>query len=343
MLFNPLDYTTVFLSYDEPNCEENYRHLLSLNPQALRVHGVKGSDTAHKEVAKLSKTDSVIVVDGDNFVKCSFYNTTFEVPDSYNPKTNVLSFSAYNTINGNSYGNGGIKVWPVSLLNSMRTHENGSGVDFDLRLYTELDIVASDIHFASDYQAWRAGFREGVKLLLGTTLETMDYRNFDRLWLWTHVGRDHQHGDYAMHGARLAIHLMLTKEFDYNRIIDFDHISDFYKENVENSKNISNKFFTDILSSEDSKTIKLSYIPPYRTTDNLSTPFMAWCFNFRRVVRSNDENEINKLCTIGRDAKFGKYLIDGARQGKLFKDDYTKIFNYQWLQQEYDRLHPNTL
>jgi hypothetical protein len=92
MLFTPLDYTTVFLSYDEPNCEENYQHLLSLNPNALRVHGVKGSDKAHKEVAKLSKSQSVIIVDGDNFVKPSFYNTTIELPDTIDMNTSVYPY-----------------------------------------------------------------------------------------------------------------------------------------------------------------------------------------------------------------------------------------------------------
>ena len=91
MLFNPLDYTTVFLSYDEPNAEENYRHLLTLNPQALRVHGVKGSDTAHKEVAKLSKTDSVIIVDADNFVKSYFFTNTIELKDDIDINNCVLN------------------------------------------------------------------------------------------------------------------------------------------------------------------------------------------------------------------------------------------------------------
>ena len=78
MLFRTKDYPTVFLSYDEPNCEENYEHLRKICPNYVyRVHGVKGSDTAHKEVAKLSTTQNVIVVDADNFVKPDFFTTTF--------------------------------------------------------------------------------------------------------------------------------------------------------------------------------------------------------------------------------------------------------------------------
>ena len=79
MNFDPNDYSIVFLSYDEPNCEENFQHLLSLRPDALRVHGVTGSDTAHKKCAELSKTSRVIIVDGDNIVKPDFFNSKFVI------------------------------------------------------------------------------------------------------------------------------------------------------------------------------------------------------------------------------------------------------------------------
>jgi hypothetical protein len=360
MRFNPLDYTTVFLSYDEPNCEENYRHLLSLNPQTLRVHGVKGSDTAHKEVAKLSKTDSVIVIDADNFVKPDFFTTTFDLPETYNPNTNVLSFSADNSINRNRYGNGSIKVWPVKLLQDMRTHENGSGVDFDLSLYTELDYVASEIRFASDFQAFRAGFREGVKLLLENDqikeLDEIDYRNFDRLWMWAHVGSDMKHGLSSIYGARLAMYWMLTQNYNHNNIIDFDNLDDLYNGCSIDECNrlfsvLKNKtnhwFFCNVLDERESERIRFWYFPPARIGDNIKSPFLAWAFNFRKVVRCNDENEINKLCTIGRSERFGSYLIEGARQGKLFKEQHKnrldKIFDYSWLKEKYDRLYTDTI
>ena len=47
----------IYLSYDEPNAEENYADLLAKVPWAKRVHGIKGSDAAHKACATLSETD----------------------------------------------------------------------------------------------------------------------------------------------------------------------------------------------------------------------------------------------------------------------------------------------
>lgn len=362
MLFNPLSHTTVFLSYDEPNKESNYQHLLSLNPNALRVDGIKGSDNAHKAVAFASFTENVIVVDADNIVKPDFFTTSFELPESYNPKTNVLSFSAYNTINGNSYGNGGIKVWPVSLLESMQTHENGTGVDFDLSLYTELDMVASEVQFTSNYQAWRAGFREGVKLLLENdkpkTLDEIDYRNFDRLWMWTHVGADIPHGLYAIHGARLAVSWMLSGNFNYNQIIDFDTIDDFFSGTIDDSNRLGalirnhtdNWLFGDVLDEVDSARFRLWNMPPKRKGHNIDNEFEAWAFNFRKAVKTNNENELNKLCTMGRDQQFGNYLIDGAKHGKehreTYKHDYKKLglmYDYSWLKGSYDRLYADSI
>ena len=38
----------VFISYDEDNYEENYADLCDKVPWAKHVHGVEGSDAAHK-------------------------------------------------------------------------------------------------------------------------------------------------------------------------------------------------------------------------------------------------------------------------------------------------------
>ena len=43
----------IFLSYDEPNAEKNYADLCSKVAWAKRVHGVEGSDAAHKACAAI--------------------------------------------------------------------------------------------------------------------------------------------------------------------------------------------------------------------------------------------------------------------------------------------------
>ena len=68
----------IYLSYDEPNAEKNYADLLSKVPWAKRVHGVEGSDAAHKACAKLSETDRFVTVDGDNTIRQDFINQVLD-------------------------------------------------------------------------------------------------------------------------------------------------------------------------------------------------------------------------------------------------------------------------
>ena len=68
------EFDVIFLSFDEDNCEENWADLEHKVPWAKRVHGVKGSDAAHKAAANLSETDMFISVDADNIVDPSFFD-----------------------------------------------------------------------------------------------------------------------------------------------------------------------------------------------------------------------------------------------------------------------------
>ena len=58
-----IDQDIIFLSYDEPNAEQNYTDLLTKVPWAKRVHGVEGSDAAHKACAELSETKHFVTVE----------------------------------------------------------------------------------------------------------------------------------------------------------------------------------------------------------------------------------------------------------------------------------------
>ena len=51
---NDLDF--VYISYMEPNKEQNWADLKNKVPWAKRVDGVKGFDSAHKAAAELAET-----------------------------------------------------------------------------------------------------------------------------------------------------------------------------------------------------------------------------------------------------------------------------------------------
>jgi hypothetical protein len=240
-----IDCDIVYLSYDEPNAEKNYADLLKHVPWAKRVHGVDGSDSAHKACARLSETDRVIVVDGDNTIRPEFLKQEIEFKDEVDLSKSVISWGARNTINGLIYGNGGIKCWPTQLVLDMKTHENAESenaktqVDFcwDIN-YIQMDSCMSDVHNnATPQQAWRAGFREGVKmgLLEGTKADPAQFskqvhwKNFHRLLVWMHVGLDVPNGVWAIYGARQGCYMTNCTDWDYLNVRDFKWLNNFWE------------------------------------------------------------------------------------------------------------------
>jgi hypothetical protein len=245
--FKVTDCDIVYLSYDEPNAEKNYADLLAKVPWAKRVHGIDGSDSAHKACARLSETERLIVIDGDNTIRPEFLKQEIDFKDEVDLDKSVISWGARNTINGLIYGNGGIKCWPTQLVLDMKTHENAESenaktqVDFcwDIN-YIQIDNCMSDVHNnATPQQAWRAGFREGVKmgLLEGSKADPdnfskqVHWKNFHRLLVWMHVGLDVKNGDWAIYGARQGCYMTNCTDWDYLNVRDFKWLNKYWEEN----------------------------------------------------------------------------------------------------------------
>ena len=228
-----VEFDIVFLSYDEPNADLHYADLCAKAPWAKRVHGVKGSDHAHKAAAELAETEWFITVDADNIVDPSFFDLDLDMTD---PKIQVYGWCGRNKINGLRYGNGGIKIWKKDFVLNMKTHENSESdrgqVDFCWEEgYKNFPRVYSDsIITGSPFQAWRAGFREGVKMTLldGVRVppqeikERIWWHNIHRLRMWSTVGAHEENGLYAVYGARLGTWLANCTEWNYVEVRDFE-------------------------------------------------------------------------------------------------------------------------
>jgi hypothetical protein len=245
---------TIFISYDEPNCEENYADLLSKVPWAKRVHGVEGSDAAHKAAAELSETDRFISVDADNIVDIEFFDQEIDF-EHEKFKDKVVSWSARNVINGLEYGNGGLKCWPKEYALNMKTHEAATEnpnplaqIDFCWDDgYTQMNNRYCITHNnASPLQAFRAGFREGVKMSIdsrnGNKTTPQDFKkvlwhgNLHRLLVWCSVGADVLNGYWAMLGARLGCEKTVLTDWDYREVRDFKWINNYF---IEQAKSIA--------------------------------------------------------------------------------------------------------
>ena len=238
-----IDYDIIYLSYDEPNAEKNYADLLTKAPWAKRVHGVEGSDAAHKACAALSETDRFITVDGDNIIRPGFLQQELIIPAGSDLEKSVISWCGKNEINGLMYGNGGLKCWPKEYVLNMRTHENADAdniaaqVDFcwDLQ-YIQQNSCYSDVHNnATTQQAWRAGFREGVKMALDQGAKPSKeqflkghWKNLHRLWIWLMVGADIENGLWAIYGAREGLYKTMCTDWDYVQVRDFKYLNSLW-------------------------------------------------------------------------------------------------------------------
>ena len=244
------DIDIIYLSYDEPNCEQNWQHLLGICPRALRVHGVKGSDAAHKACAELATGTHMITIDGDNQIDPKFLEQTWTFDSTWDLDNSVLSFPSENAVNGLCYGNGGIKIWPRRVVEQMQTHEavasdaQGASVDFcwvlDYVLMPGVWSRALINHTA--HQAWRAGFREGVKLSLvnGSLIRdpeqwqaSMAKNNLNRLLTWLQVGLDQHNGFYSVMGARQGLRRSLLTDWDHTQVQDFDYLDTIWEREGE--------------------------------------------------------------------------------------------------------------
>jgi hypothetical protein len=236
------DLDCIYLSYDEPNREEHWVKIKNMVPWAQRVDGVKGSDAAHKAAAESSSTERFVLIDGDNLPDPAFFNQTltFVTPDY---EQAVFRWRARNHVNGLMYGNGGLSSWTREFVRNMRTHEATDG-----RTETQVEFCFDPLYWAmhdcystthpngSAFQAWRAGFREGVKMCLdrGRRLTTEEFtervhkRNLDHLTIWHNVGADAEHGEWAMAGARQGTYMIMLTNWDHQQVQDFDALAELW-------------------------------------------------------------------------------------------------------------------
>ena len=283
------DLDCIYLSYDEPQKEEFWLKIKNMIPWARRVDGVKGSDAAHKAAAQASDTERFILIDGDNMPNMEFFNLTLDFTDKDEDFQHAqYRWRAVNAINGLRYGNGGMSSWTKEYVMNMRTHEASDGndthtvdfcLDYSNSLYWSMyDCYSTTYPNYTPFQAFRAGFREGVKMcLVGGRKPTVEEfrrnvpgRNLNNLTIWHNVGLDVENGAWAILGAKLGTHMTMLTNWDPKEVQWFDNYNelwDRYKgvDPIENIKIYDSSLSTSlglpscVLSPEQSKFFKRHY------------------------------------------------------------------------------------
>lgn len=248
------DYDVVFLSYDEANADHNWNELKRIVPTAVRVHGVKGFDAAHKAAAAAARTERFILVDADNIVDEDFFNIEAEVP--FHMHHSVWQWCSKNNVTGLRYPFGGVKIWTRELINNMKSHE--ACEEGDARMKTDFWEQPSYNTFyrtfsvnmtnASPYHSFRAGYREAVKLgsCAGRIKDKSEFKpgcmynpDIRRAVIWMSCGAEVDNGLWSMLGARQGFIDYLSAQNDIESINNYDWFTDYWKklysENVDAS------------------------------------------------------------------------------------------------------------
>lgn len=185
----------------------------------------------------------------------------------------------------------------------MKTHENAdpdnahAQVDFcwDIN-YIQMNSCFSTVYNNhTPQQAWRAGFREGVKMALDRGLRVtkeefakLHWKNLHRLYIWLTIGADSKNGLWAIYGAREGLYKTMATDWDFVNVRDFTYLNNYWdnllKQNAWTEDNLTDeirklgeKLLNELnvpipvepFNAEQSKFFKTVYQNPGRMTNAL--------------------------------------------------------------------------
>ena len=192
-------YDIVFISYNEPTADDNFRNLKSRFPRAKRVHGVKGIHRAHIDAAKLAETCMFWVVDGDAEIVEDF---NFDHEVSTYEKDIVHVWRSKNPINDLVYGYGGVKLLPTTMTLNMDTSKPDMTTSISSK-FKAVKAISNITAFNTDpFNTWKSAFRECCKLSSKIIDRQKDEETLHRLSIWCTAGTDRPFGDVAIAGAK---------------------------------------------------------------------------------------------------------------------------------------------
>jgi hypothetical protein len=211
-------YDIVFISFDEPNADDNFNRLLDKFPRAKRIHGVVGIHQAHLEAAKLATTSMFYVVDGDAVILDNF-NFDYLVPRY--ERNHVHVWRSRNPVNNLEYGYGGVKLLPREkvLAMSIDSADMTTSISNNLKVMNDISNITA---FNTDpFNSWKSAFRECVKLASRIIDRQTENETQTRLTQWCTVGDDINAIEGAIAGREFGIKNKNNKT-ELKKINDFN-------------------------------------------------------------------------------------------------------------------------
>jgi len=215
-----------FVSYNEPNADENYDKLVSKFPRTKRIHGIKGIDRAHMECARQSSTSMFWTVDADTVIDDQWH---FDFYPSVYDRDCVHLWYSRNPITGRSYGYGSVKLWPKMTVLEQKSNWLDFTTSFD-KLKVFDSVIATTKFNTTPFETWKSSFRETIKLLKKLKECPNDFESKDRLMSWIKPHHlDQAYSEWCQRGAKDAILWYADQFADYHLINDFEYIQRYFK------------------------------------------------------------------------------------------------------------------
>ena len=192
-------YDIVFISYQEPNADDNWKALKSRFPMAKRIHGVKGIHQAHIAAAKKCFTKMFWIVDGDAVIMDDF-NFDYEVPSHQQDHVHV--WRSKNPVNDLVYGYGGIKLFPRRMTMHMDTSKPDMTTSITGKFKAMPQLSNVTAFNTGPFETWKSAFRECTKLASKIIDRQKNEETENRLHIWQTVGKDRPYGEFALRGAQ---------------------------------------------------------------------------------------------------------------------------------------------
>ena len=222
-------YDIVFISYNEPNAENNWNSLKERFPRAKRVDGVTGIHQAHIAAAKKCFTKMFWVVDADAQILDNF-DFSYRV-DEYDLET-VHVWRSKNPVNDLVYGYGGVKLLPRKLTLNMDTSKPDMTTSIS-QYFKAVPEVANITAFNTDpFNTWKSAFRECAKLASKTIDRQNEDETNERLKTWTTVGHTRDFGEYAIRGARAGMEFGISNSNDIRLINNFEWLHEQFSKHT---------------------------------------------------------------------------------------------------------------
>jgi len=194
-------YDIIFLSYHEVNAEEHWELVRQRFPRAKHLSGVKGLPKAHRIAAEQCETRYFWVIDADNIVHDTF-DFSFRWNRREENEHRIAVWKARNNVNGLEYGYGGIKLLPRREVLKVSDEVTDFTTSISDLFIPMGEVASTTIINSTPFEAWKAGFRECVKLSSGIINGCIPTENKERLngWLTTSLGAPNE--EYCINGAK---------------------------------------------------------------------------------------------------------------------------------------------